>query len=44
MNFGVLDHPFYKPLWRRVAIVMATVAWFCLEVFIAHDGMWMAVA
>lgn len=27
-----LDHPFYRPLWIRIAIVVACLAWAALEV------------
>jgi hypothetical protein len=44
MNLGVHDHPFYKPLRRRVMIVLATASWAGIEAFIARDGMWTVVA
>jgi hypothetical protein len=44
MNLGVHDHPFYKPLWRRVMIVLVTALWAGLEAFVLRDGMWTVVA
>lgn len=38
------SHPFYKPLWRRVALVGVLAGWTAFEVFYTNDGMWMAVA
>jgi hypothetical protein len=28
-----MDHPFFRPLWRRVAVVVACVAWAGLELY-----------
>jgi hypothetical protein len=25
------DHPFFRPLWRRIAVVVVCVAWMVLE-------------
>jgi hypothetical protein len=44
MAFGVHDHPFYKPLWRRVALVATTVLWFAFELFMAKDGLWQVLS
>ena len=38
------DHPFYKPLWRRIAIVGFLVAWSAYEVLYARDGFWSVIA
>jgi len=38
------DHPFYRPLWRRIAIVAVTGAWTALEVFRGGEPMWMVIA
>lgn len=40
MPLGVHDHPFYRPLWRRVAIVVVTGAWAAFELLWAKDGFW----
>ena len=37
-------HPFYKPLWRRVAIVVAVAAWLGFEIYQGASGFWMAIA
>lgn len=38
-----LNHPFYRPLWRRVALVTVTGAWACYENFVVKDPMWMVL-
>ena len=40
MPFGVHDHPFYRPLWRRVAIVAVTGAWAAFELSLGNSGLW----
>ena len=32
MNLIDPTHPFYKPLWRRIAVVAACGAWFAVEI------------
>ncbi len=44
MAFGVHDHPFYKPLGRRIAIVVVTGAWAAFESLWAQDGFWTVLA
>jgi hypothetical protein len=44
MPFGVHDHPFYKPKWRRQAIVATTAIWAVFELLIAKDGFWSVIA
>ncbi len=44
MNIGINPHPFYNPLWRRIAIVACVAVWFGLEIFSWHDGMWTTIA
>lgn len=38
------DHPFYKPLWRRVVIVAVVAAWFAFETFYSRSELWMMLA
>jgi hypothetical protein len=38
------DHPFYKPLWRRIAIVACTLGWVAFEVIYGSSGLWLALA
>ncbi len=38
-----LNHPFYRPLWRRVLLVAVTGAWACYENFVVKDPMWMVL-
>jgi len=33
------DHPFFRPLWRRVAVVVACLAWAVFE-FSGGQGFW----
>lgn len=40
MAFGVHDHPFYRPLWRRVAIVAVTGVMAAVELLWTRDGCW----
>ena len=37
-------HPFYKPLWRRVAIVVSVALWLCFEVYQQSSGLWLAIS
>jgi hypothetical protein len=38
------NHPFYRPLWRRVAIVASTVAWLAFESLYGGSGLWVGLA
>lgn len=38
-----LNHPFYRPLWRRILLVAVTGAWACYENFWIKDPMWMVL-
>lgn len=35
---------FYRPLWRRVAIVCFVALWLAFELYYVRDGLWIAVA
>ena len=41
-------HPFYKPLWVRVALVVSIALWLCFEIWQANQsggsGLWLALA
>ena len=37
------DHPFFRPLWRRIAIVLVCVAWTVWENFYG-DQLWFTMA
>ena len=37
-------HPFFQPLWRRIAIIAAVAVWLGFEVFYTKDTLWMSVA
>ena len=43
-SFGQPDHPFYRPLWRRILIVITTVLWVGFEFFFSHSGLWTVLA
>ncbi len=38
------QHPFYKPLWRRVAIVVSIALWLAFEFYQGANGFWIAIA
>ncbi len=38
------DHPFFRPLWRRVLIVALVAAWAAFELFVTGDGFWSVLA
>jgi hypothetical protein len=38
------SHPFYKPLWRRLALVGVLAGWTAFEVFYTQQPLWMLVA
>jgi hypothetical protein len=38
------DHPFYRPLWRRLAIIAVTAAWALFEVFVSGEGLWIVLS
>ena len=38
------EHPFYRPLWRRIAIVVVTGLWAALELYRGSDGLWVALS
>jgi hypothetical protein len=38
------SHPFYKPLWRRLALVGVLAGWTAFEVFYTQQPLWIAVA
>jgi hypothetical protein len=38
------DHPFYKPLWRRVVIVIVVALWAAFEFYMGQRGLWLWIA
>ena len=38
------SHPFYKPLWRRLALLGVLAGWTAFEVFYTQQPLWMLVA
>lgn len=43
-RFKEQQHPFYKPVWVRIAIVAVISGWLLFEVFLVKSGMWMMIA
>jgi hypothetical protein len=37
-------HPFYQPLWRRVAIVAVCAVWFAVELIMWGDPLFIPIA
>lgn len=44
MKTPAAHHPFYRPLWRRLVIVITTAIWSAFEIFYAQDGFWGVIA
>jgi hypothetical protein len=38
------EHPFYKPLWRRIAIVVVVALWLAFELFYSRNELWIMLA
>lgn len=38
------QHPFYKPLWRRVVIVIVIAIWLAVEFWQSGVGLWSTLA
>ncbi|MBL8909044.1 MAG: DUF3329 domain-containing protein [Rhizobiales bacterium] len=37
-------HPFFQPLWRRIALVGVVAVWLGFEVLYTRDTLWISVA
>ncbi len=37
-------HEFYRPKWRRIAIVATTVVWTAFELLVSHSAFWTVLA
>ena len=44
MMKSVKDEPFYRPLWRRIAIVAVTGVWAVVEFLYSGDPLWTALS
>ena len=44
MKISEQNHPFYRPLWRRIVIVLIVAAWFASEIWRGSDGLWVALS
>lgn len=38
------EHPFFRPLWRRVAIVVLLVLWSAYELIYTRESLWMVIS
>jgi len=38
------EHPFYRPLWRRILILAVCFGWLLFEVLVSKNPLWMALA
>lgn len=39
-----VNDPFYRPLWRRLAIIAVTLGWLGFELLVGRDGFWTTIA
>lgn len=37
-------HPFYRPLWRRIAVVAACAGWFAVELYFWSSPLFIPIA
>ena len=44
MAFKEQQHPFYKPLWRRIVIIAVIAFWLGFELYMGSGGLWIALA
>ena len=44
MMKNVRDEPFYRPLWRRIAIIAVTGGWAVVEYFYSGDPLWTSLS
>jgi hypothetical protein len=44
MQPGPHEHPFYRPLWRRLAIVGTCLVWACIETYYKATPLWLMLA
>ncbi|MBL8790020.1 MAG: DUF3329 domain-containing protein [Rhizobiales bacterium] len=42
--FQVPDHPFYRPLWRRLAIIAVSGIWTATEILWSGNVLWIVIA
>jgi hypothetical protein len=42
-SFFATDHPFYRPLWRRIAIVVIVGFWTLIEIFVSASPFWAVI-
>lgn len=39
-----VNDPFYRPLWRRIAINVVSFGWLSFELLVSQNGFWMVIA
>lgn len=44
MKLTDAGHPFYKPLWRRIAIVAVVALWAAYEVLVSKEPLWIVLS
>jgi hypothetical protein len=44
MKLADTGHPFYKPLWRRLAIVAVVALWAAYEILVSKEPLWIAIS
>jgi hypothetical protein len=44
MKLTDADHPFYKPLWRRLTIVAVVALWTAYEVLVGKEPLWISLS
>jgi hypothetical protein len=43
-RFYEQNSPFYRPLWRRIAITAAVALWLAIEIYDGESGFWTIIA
>jgi hypothetical protein len=44
MKFIDQDHPFYRPLWRRLAIIGVAGLWALFELLVSGEPLWIVLS
>ncbi|MBB5751400.1 DUF3329 domain-containing protein [Prosthecomicrobium pneumaticum] len=37
------EHPFFRPLWRRIALVVLLAVWAAYEVLVSRETLWILI-
>jgi len=38
------EHPFFRPLWRRIVLVVLLVAWAAYELLVSQETLWVVIS